>query len=154
MKKNFLLALMMVFAFISCEGPMGPPGPPGESAPGTNWSVETIVVEANEWKLVYDDDGLNPYYMCEKRYPALDNTVYVDGNVFVYLIQFPGEPNEVQTPLPFPIPLENDFGERWTETLSFDYMPESIAFYVRYNDFSVGPDFHPARQEFRVVMNW
>lgn len=149
MKKNFLLALMMVFAFISCEGPMGPPGESGE---GAHWSIETIAVEENEWKLFYDENGLNPYYMCEKRYPALDNTVYVDGNVFAYLIQFPGEPNEVQTPLSVTLPLENDYGERWFETLSFDYMPGSIAFYVRYNDFAV--DQRPARQEFRVVMNW
>lgn len=152
MKKNFLLALMMVFAFISCEGPMGPPGPPGESGDGAHWSIKTIAVEANQWKLYADEDGLNPYYMCEVNLTDLDNFIYTDGNVFAYLIQSPGQDNEVQTPLPVTIPLENEYGERWFETLSFDYMPGSIAFYVRYNDFAV--DQRPARQEFRVVMNW
>lgn len=161
MKKNFLLVLMTVFAFISCEGPMGPPGPmgpqgePGESGglgEGMNWKIETFVVEENQWKLYYDEDGLNPYYMCEKSYSALDNFIYTDGNVFVYLIQSPGESNEVQTPLPYTIPLENGEGNFWFETVTFDIMPGSIAFYVRYDDFAV--DIRPARQEFRVVMNW
>lgn len=149
MKKNFLLVLMMVFAFISCEGPMGPPGEPGE---GMKWKISTFVVEENQWKLYYDEDGLNPYYMCEKSYSDLGNLIYTDGNVFAYLIQSPGESNEVQTPLPYTLPLENEYGERWFETVSFDFMPGSIAFYVRYNDFAV--DLRPGRTEFRVVMNW
>lgn len=152
MKKNFLLLLMMIFAFVACEGPAGPPGPPGENGESTKWYIETFVVEANEWKLYADADGLNPYYMCEKKFSELDNFIYTDGTVFVYLIQNPGEDSEVQTPLPSSLPLENQAGERWTEHVSFDVMPGSIAFYIRYDDFAV--NIRPARQEFRVVMNW
>lgn len=152
MKKNFLLLLMMIFAFVACEGPAGPPGIPGEDGEGAHWYIQTFVVEANEWKLYADPDGLNPYYMCEKSFSELDNFIYTDGNVFGYLIQNPGADNEVQTPLPYYIPFENTEGALWQESVTFDFMPGSVAFYIRYSDFAV--DIRPARQEFRVVMNW
>jgi len=146
MKKNLLGLLVMLFAFVSCEGDQGPMGPPG---PGTYWKIVWVTVEANEWQLVDDGDG--PYFMCEKNVSELSNDIYEEGNTFCYLVIRPNQSNEVQTLLPYKIDLLEKPDYAWTETISWDFMPGSVAFYVQYNDFAV--DIRPARQVFRLVMN-
>jgi hypothetical protein len=138
----------------SCAGPVGPPGPAGE---GMNWEVRTYTVRQNDWKLVGRAGELNSYYIYEIMERSLTDFVYTDGNVFAYLIQNPGQKNEVQTPLPYIIPVgEWDKGEEflWTEIYSFDIMPGSIAFQLRYSDFETGVAPPPELCNFRVVMNW
>lgn len=140
---------MILLAFTACEGPAGPPGQDGS---GMYWFVDTYTIREKDWKMYSDPDGRNPYYMCEVPIKELTNDLYVDGNVFAYLIQNPGQNNEVQTPLPYTLPLENTEDARWSEIINFDFMPGSIAFYVTYSDFAV--NVPPGELQFRVVLNY
>ncbi|WP_102407441.1 hypothetical protein [Parabacteroides bouchesdurhonensis] len=149
MKKNLLLLFMMLLAFTACEGPAGPPG---QNGTGMTWFVKTYTIRENDWKLYSDPDGRNSFYKCEVRVNDLSNDIYLDGNVFAYWIQNPGRNDEVQTPLPYTIPLENTYDERWSEIINFDFMPGSITFYVTYSDFATS--VAPGEAQFRVVMNY
>jgi len=147
MKKNLLGLLVMLFAFVSCEGDQGPAGPPGA---GMGWEIEWITVYENDWKL--RDDGDGPYYMCVKDVKKLNEDIYEIGNVFCYLVIRYNQPDEVQTLLPYKLDLLNNYNEAWSETISWDFAPGSVAFYVQYDDFDMSNP--PRQQVFRVVMNW
>jgi hypothetical protein len=153
MKKYLFLASLLALACMSCEGPMGPPGESGE---GVNWKILTYTVRESDWRLVGGSGDLNSYYMYEFKENAVSNFIYTDGNVFGYLIQNPGQKDEVQTPLPFVIPRgeSDNYGSEFlfTEIYSFDFMPGSIAFYVNYSDFETG--IRPPTCDFRIVLNW
>lgn len=142
MKKLFFL-LVVTFAFIACEGPIGPQGPQGY---GTNWNVQKYVVSANHWQVRDDEGFINIFDVRD-----LTDYIYTDGKVTAYLVQYPGTKDEVQTPLPYTMHHQDNTGY-WTETYSFDYAPGSIAFYVTYSDFPQGT--RPGSATFRVVMNW
>jgi len=144
MKRILLALVVLVITFSSCEGPTGPAGE------GTNWFVDDFVVRANEWQPMDDGDGV--YFMCEKDISALTPFIYNNGNVFAYRYIRPGQSNEVQTPLPFTLHLLEGKDYTWTETTYFDFLPESIAFYVQYSDFAT--NIEPGEQHFRVVLNW
>jgi hypothetical protein len=150
MKKNLLLTGLLLVTMASCEGPMGPQGE------GMNWEVRNYVVRKSDWQLVGGQGSLNSYYMYEVNESLLSDFIYTDGNVFAYLIQNPGQNSEVQTPLPYVLPVGEWSGGQeflWTEIFSFDFMPGSIAFYVSYSDFATDVAL-PEECEFRVVMNW
>jgi len=63
---------------------------------------------------------------------------------------------EVQTPLPFTVPLgeEGNGGKDilWTETVSFDFSPGRVTFYVNYSDFVTR--VRPGTITFRVVLTY
>ncbi|MDR0844017.1 MAG: hypothetical protein LBN71_02260 [Tannerella sp.] len=156
MKKYLFLAGLFIAAFFSCEGPEGPPGPSEE----LNWKIITKTVRTNDWALVSDNGkgrpgDLNTYYMYElTNVRELTDFVYEEGLVFVYLVQSPGAKNEVLTPLPYVVPIgDEDSGDFWMETVTFDYLPGSVAFYVNYSDFETGI-MHPGELTFRIVMIW
>lgn len=145
MKKNLLALFVLAFVFLSCEGPEGPPG---ESM---NWHVADITVYSHEWEEEWDGD--TPYYVCIKDYP-IDNYIYDFGHVFAYYYIRYGEANEAQTLLPRYLEfLKFEPGQNvaWTESITYDYMPGSIAFYYQYSDFA---EVQPPTEHFRIVMNW
>ena len=92
--------------------------------------------------------------MCERSFPELSNDIYKYGATLGYYILNPGKDNEVQIPMNYDYPREQDpFNEdwyTWQEYYTFDFMPGSIAFYVHYSDFDI--DIRPERQEFRIVL--
>lgn len=152
MKRFLLLLFLTLTVFTACEGPSGPPGRDGQDGDSMYWFVKTYTIHEKDWKLYTDEDGLNPYYMCEVPIKELSDDIYYDGNVFAYLIMNFDQQNEVQTPLPYTHPAENVQGQEWSEIVHFDYMPGSIAFYVTYSDFAT--NVWPGDLHFRVVMNY
>ncbi|MDH6535599.1 hypothetical protein D0T51_06945 [Parabacteroides sp. 52] len=148
MKKNVLLLLMILLAFTACEGPQGPPGEPGI----LGLKIIDISIDAEDWVISKDNQGLNAYYMCEVNVPELSRTVYQDGLVHAYLVQNPGTSYEVETSLNCSFPNENQYGDLWTEYYSWDYMPGSVAFYVKYSDFNLVPG--PGDKLFKLVLLW
>ncbi len=165
--KKFLLLFIACIAFISCEGPMGPQGPigpqgpqgeageSGESGGGAYWKYYTYTVRSQDWELVSTNDGLNTYYMYEFRNTDITQEIYDEGFIVGYLVQSPGEENEVITPLPYVVhrgeTLENGDSALWTETYTYDYMPGSVAFYVQFSDFF---EQQPEDMTFRLVLHY
>ncbi|MDL2265411.1 hypothetical protein LJC57_02100 [Parabacteroides sp. OttesenSCG-928-G07] len=153
MKKKLIMLLTMAIAFVSCEGPEGPPGRDGI---GVNKFVEVVTVEAHQWEYVDDPEG--GYYICEKRFPEISGDIYLKGEIKCYYIIRPGQSNEAQTPLPYVLHFIDGSDYRWTETIEYDFMPNtstadgSIAFYVQYDDFAI--NVPPGRMQFRVVITW
>lgn len=146
MKKRFFLFLAAMLVFVGCSD--------DNNETAMYWKIINVTVDYRDWKPYADTDGLNPYYMCEKAVPEIDRELYRNGNVFAYLVQNPGQSYEVQTPLNCSIPREDFVGNEWftwTEHYSFDFMPGSVAFYVRYSDFA---DAQPPTQVFRIVLNY
>ena len=115
-----------------------------------NWEVYTITINAKDWQLVGDVNGDNSFYRCivDDRY--LDQNIFDNGSVMVYLIQYDGN-TPVQTPLPY-IMHYADGDNLWTETFSYDYILGSLAFYVTYSDFFT--ENKPGTCQFKVVMHW
>ncbi len=147
--KKLVLFLFTLCFFISCEGPMGPEGPAGI---GTNRKVINVIINQNDWE-PYEDQGsgLNVFYRAVVNVAELTNFVYTDGNVSAYMYYIdPVSGDEVQTPLFYGIPIEST-DDLWTEYYSFDFMPGSVAFYLRYNDLAA---IAPAAREFRIVLTW
>ncbi|RRD58188.1 hypothetical protein [Tannerella forsythia] len=152
MKKIGLLICVLAMALTSCEGPMGPPGRDGEAL---NWKIVYYTVKAEDWKLLGKQDAIGSHFMYEFKENALTKTIYKDGKIVGYLIQDEGKSSEVQTPLPYTIPLgkeANGKTELWSEIYTFDFMPGSIAFHLFYSDFYTGNP--PPTCTFRIVMNW
>lgn len=159
MKKQLLLIISLVFAFIACDGPTGPPGRDGldgKDGDGVKWHIETFKINKSDWVLEKFDDGYS-YWWCEKPYKDLTNDVYVNGVVIGYIILNPGNiQTEVLAPLEYTIyDLQDIEGEvhQWAETYSFDYMPGSVAFYLRTSDFFEPTEVNDLpEREFRVVL--
>lgn len=116
------------------------------------WKVIPVSVPADDWVLYTDKEtGLNAFYMVDIDVPELTQELYDGGNVNAYMYYTdPVTGKEVQTSLFYGIPLENN-SEIWTEYYSFDFMPGSVAFYLRYNDLAAIP---PASSKFRIVLTY
>jgi hypothetical protein len=154
--KKLVLGLVAMLTLLSCEGPVGPPGPPGDSGAETQWKHIYYTVNKDSWHLVGGKDELNSYYeYVFKNEPAITNFIYEQGIVLGYLVVNPGAKDEVLRPLPdsFPYGEDTNQGENlWTEIITYDYMPGSIAFYVRYSDFYTATP--PPTLKFRISMLW
>jgi hypothetical protein len=157
--KKLVLVLGAVLALLSCEGPVGPPGPPGEPGdPGaeTKWKHIYYTVKQSDWNLIGGVDELNSYYeYIFENEPSITDFIYEEGIVLGYLVVNPGAKDEVLRPLPdsFPYGEDSNQGESlWTEIITYDYMPGSVAFYVRYNDFYTATP--PPTLKFRISMLW
>jgi hypothetical protein len=144
--KKILLLLMVAIAVISCEGPMGPQGPMGPTGPGTDWNIQDFEVKTGDW--VYKSDGgLNGYYSYSFSYPKLDNFIYNNGIVLVYL----ESDGTYQQMLPVVFHQENGIDPPWTTTTDFDYEIGKITFYVTNSDFY---NQRPETMLFRTVLMW
>ena len=117
--------------------------------------VTTYTVRTIDWQLINGADNLNSYYQAEVLIPELSEYVYEKGNVHCYMFQDIGGV-EVQTMLPYSIPIgvSDRVGEEvWTETISCDFTPGSIMFYVNHSDFYTGRG-RPSTLTFKVVLSW
>ena len=139
MKKTFLLFMIALFV-VSCEGPEGPQGY------GTNWKIIDLTIKSSDWTENIDKDGLNRYYSCNFNIPEIDATVYNDGTVNSYIIT--GASQQV---LPSVLHLENLAGERWTQTIDYDFSEGSLNVYLTNSDFA---DYPPGDMKIRVVLMW
>ncbi|MDR1555684.1 MAG: hypothetical protein LBS88_01465 [Tannerellaceae bacterium] len=146
--KKLLPAMLAVVCLLSCEGPMGPPGEP---AVQTQWKAVYYTVKSQDWRLEGGKDNPNSYYQYVFDEPALSDFIYQEGVVIAYVVASPGTDKEVLRPLPdtWPIAEGPDY---WTEHITFDYMPGSVAFYVAYNDFATS--VRPPSMTFKLMMIW
>ena len=150
MKKLFFLLSVVLFTFASCEGP---PGRDGLDGAETYWFVQTYTIQSNQWQLMNGEDQLNSFFQAKISIPELDRELCARGNIQCYMFR---NNTEVQTPLPFTIPYgdKGTGGEEllWTETVSFDFYPGTITFYVNYSDFYTSN--RPETVKFRVVLTY
>lgn len=155
MKK--LLFLFTVVFFVACEGPEGPMGPqgrPGEAGVpgyGSSWFTKSFTINSDEWKLVGKPGELHSYYIADKAFTELTESVYRDGTVVAYLETEKG----IKNGLPYVLHTGDKDAEGkslWTQTYSFDFYPGGIGFYVAYSDFST--EFRPQTETFHVVLMW
>ncbi len=149
--------LILLVAFVSCEGPMdpeGPMGPQGPSGSGSNvvegWRNVTMTVKSNDWKLIDNADG-NSIYMYEFEWSELTKNVFENGIVLGHLYTKVGDV-ETLTPLPYVFHRKDKDGNTWTETYTYDYNPGWVAFYATYSDFFV--DEKPQEMTFRISILW
>ena len=150
--RQYFAYILLFFALLSCEGPMGPEGPAGA---GMNWDVKEYTVQSSQWVLNGAvENQPNSFYFYEIIDPDLSEFIAEEGNVFVYLFTSQTSTGSwVQTPLPYILHKSNDDGtERWTETYDYDFTTGSIVIYVTYNDFFT--ETRPPSCTFRVVKNW
>ena len=155
MKKIGLLICVLAMALTSCEGPMGPPGPPGASGEKLNWEILYYTVHADDWKLVGNKDGLNSHYIFDFKESKLTKFIYEKGLVKGFRILKLDNGDNVQTPLPYVVPIGEMNGNNeklWSEYYTYDFMPGSIAFYAYYTDFYTANK--PPTCTFRIIMNW
>ncbi len=155
MKKILIFMCVLTMALTSCEGPMGPAGPAGPPGEKLNWKILNYTVHADDWQLVGNKDGLNSHYIFEFKESELTDFIYKEGVVRGYRILPLDKGGNVQTPLPYVVPMGEQDGSNeklWSEYYTFDFMPGSIAFYAYYTDFYTANK--PPTCTFRIVMNW
>ncbi|GHU08879.1 hypothetical protein FACS189431_5950 [Alphaproteobacteria bacterium] len=153
--KKLVLVLVATLTFLSCEGPVGPPGPAGDPSVETQWKHIFFTVKQSDWALVGGADQLNSYYEYIFDEPAITDFIYKEGIVLGYLVVNSGTKDEALRPLPDSSPYGQDTNQGeslWTEIINYDYMPGSIAFYVRYNDFYTATP--PPTLRFKISMLW
>jgi len=78
--------------------------------------------------------------------PEISTYKYNKGAVIAYL----DKDNVLQT-LPTVRHYENGAGDRWTETVDYEYSPGSITFFVTNSDFA---KIRPAQMYFKVILLW
>ncbi|MDR2118032.1 MAG: hypothetical protein LBP25_00645 [Tannerellaceae bacterium] len=149
--KKMLFALPALIALLSCEGPMGPMGPPGETGVETQWKSIYYTVKENDWRLKGGQGAPNSYYQFEFEEPELSEFIYKEGVVMGYTVENSGTLEEVLRPLPDTWPIA-DGPDVWSESVTFDYMPGSVAFYVGYSDFAT--NILPRTMKFKLMMIW
>ncbi len=143
--KKILFLLLTVCSLVACD----------KNYYETGYSqsqIVTFTIYAEDWQLVGDPNEINSYYTYIFNTREITSDIYYNGSVTGYLVQDEGTNNEVQTPLPYVLHLGDDVNPFWTETYTFDFMPGSIAFYVRYSDFAT--QVVPPTCTFRMVLRW
>ncbi|MCD7935278.1 MAG: hypothetical protein LUG98_00290 [Tannerellaceae bacterium] len=153
MKKSVFL-LFILGILCACEGPQGPAGRDGVSP---DWEIVNFTVEEEDWEYVDDPDGTNPHYVFDFDFDELTKTVYEKGNIDIYMYANPANRQAGYYPVTdsFPIERSNDLWS-WTEFYSALCYPGGITFTARCSDFDMveSGEWAPARQTFRVVLNW
>jgi hypothetical protein len=143
--KKLLFALISVTCFLSCEGPMGPPGEQ------TQWHDAYYTVRTDDWKLVGRPDEIGSFYQYSFIEPALTEFIYEKGVVMGYVVANPGIRDEVLRPLPDTWPIGEGY-DAWLESITFDYRPGLVTFYVGYSDFATS--VRPPDMTFKLMMIW
>ncbi|WP_455587149.1 hypothetical protein [Bacteroides sp.] len=148
--KKILFFLLLAVVFGACDNDTDSNwnGRPGWNDDTQNWDTYTITVD--KWERIGGANTDNSYFRCIVEDKYLDQNIFENGSVMVYLIQYDGQ-TPVKTPLPYVMHYA-DGDNLWTETYSYDYSVGSFAFYVTSSDFYT-EDF-PAPCQFRVVMHW
>jgi hypothetical protein len=143
--KKLLFALLPAVCFLSCDGTAEPPE--GQ----TQWKYIYYTVERQDWELVGVSGAPNSFYEYSFRAPEITDFIYKEGVVMGYVVDNPGAANEVLRPLPDTWPV-GDGPHAWTESVTFNYMPGHVTFYVAYSDFAT--NVRPAGMTFKLMMIW
>ena len=150
MIKRIVCFFLILFSVTACDIE-----PYQDDNDGDNWKVLNFTVKEKDWKLRGHSNALNSYYKFEfNDVRELTDFIANEGVVTGYLYQDNGS-GEVQTPLPFTIPIGEVVGNEevlWTQTTTFDYQAGSVVFYVNYSDFIT--ELRPGAMDFRVVLHW
>ncbi|MDR1356748.1 MAG: hypothetical protein LBJ58_03655 [Tannerellaceae bacterium] len=146
--KKLLTALFVTSVLFSCEGPEGPPGEPGME---TQWKYVYYTVNQQDWEPVGNYNELGSFYRYGFDEPNLTDFIYTEGVVMGYAVINPGTREEILRPLPDTWPMAEDTNT-WTESVTFDYMPGYVTFYVGYSDFATG--IRPPTMTFKLMMIW
>ena len=138
-----LFAVCSVTACIAPQGPQGPAGPPG--TPGADGYVYFDVQYYNitRWNLAANGE----YFFAEVSNAAITNKVFLYGAVVGYLVIDYDKSSELHIPLPHEM-----FFNGYSETVSFDIMPGSIAFYYKPSNFDT--NYTPPPLCFKIVAMW
>lgn len=148
--KKLLLVVMVAILGFGC----GEDTYVYETYEGYNMFSDVYVIKPKDWSLDGTEGGKDSFFYCEVNERRLTNDAYKKGIVVVYMVQSPGEDNEVQTPLAFGRPKGEGYGgDNWVEFYSYDYRPGSIAFYLEYSDFATF-EWPKDELQFRVVVMW
>ena len=150
--RKILFILLAVAGFLSCEGPVGPMGPPGDTGAETRWKHIYYTVREQEWVLMGGENAPNSYYQYVFEVPELSEFIYKEGIVTGYLVANPGTDKEVLRPLPDTWAIADRENNFWSESITMDYMPGSVAFYIGYSDFATS--VRPATMTFKLTMIW
>jgi hypothetical protein len=153
--KKLLLIVVLASLFTACEGPEGPMGPMGPAGQDgrstTNWYSTSITVNADEWILKGEPDGLNSYFCAYKKVSRLTDYIYRNGSVIAYIQTDEG----VKNGMPFVLHQGEVIDDKellWTQTYDFDFTTGEIGFYVTYSDFST--NIRPGTETFHIVLFW
>ena len=144
MKKIFarlLLAISLVAATCSCQGPMGPMGPQDE---GMNWEVLNVDVPAGSWRK--SDDG--SFFFANVKVPQLTKMVCEEGMVQCYIKYSDGQ----QALLPT-VRYESDGKDLWQRLIDYEFSVGNLDLYYTTNDFAYDPS-EPGHLTFRLVLQW
>lgn len=147
----FLLLLAVVLGACESDTDSNWNNRPGGNNDAQNWDSYVITVKDTDWKRVGGENANNSFFRCVVEDEYLDQYIFDEGSVMVYLIQYDGDV-PVQTPLPYVIHKADEDNNLWTETFSYDYSVGSFAFYVTYSDFFT--ENSPGECQFKVVMHW
>lgn len=99
----FITILSAIFFVVSCEGPQGEEGPQGKDG---NANVNSLIFDAqpNNWK--GDTNG----YRVTMDIPEIDEKIYTDGTVLIYMLTNEQLPNKSFNKLPYTF-IDNNFIE-------------------------------------------
>ena len=108
-------------------------------------SVVNLTVGEHDWTINSDPNLDIPlYYSCTFPMPEIDNIVFEQGLVQVYIV-FSG----VQQVLPYVQHKKTAVGTEWTQTIDYRYAAGDLTIFVTNSDFLVDP---PQAMDFRVVI--
>ncbi|MDR1344183.1 MAG: hypothetical protein LBJ39_02405 [Tannerellaceae bacterium] len=136
--KKLPVALMIILGCLSCDGPSDTTNEPG---------METRIYTVKQWGL---SSGTS-FYQCSFSEPALTEFVYNNAIVAAYWVINPDTRNETLQPIPDTWPAAEG-PDRWLESVTFDYSPGRVTFYVGYSDFAT--NVAPPEMTFKLMMIW
>lgn len=173
MKKVLFLLSIVLLGFSSCiEGPQGPAGRDGrdgrngtdgrdgtngrDGLDGLNGDFNRLIfdyeIRNSNWEHIWEYNPNMQCYSCRIEVPELTQTVYNDGIILSYVEVLDGNA-WVQQSLPRVFSRQNENGDKWIETIDFDYSTGDIIFYFTTSDFFY-EDFQPGTFYFRVIFLW
>lgn len=140
MKNAIILLLCSIVLFSSCDGNYSYPEDLNTK------QVYNLKVNASDWVLATDNNGLNPYYKCSFKIKDITEYIFTNGAILAYI-----DYGDFQQAMPYIRHYENAAGEKWTKTIDFDYSNSDINIYMTNSDFKYES---PETMYFRVVFIW
>jgi len=129
--KKVLLSIFLLVLLGSCTKEYYYyPDTPSTDGVVNGWKIIQLSVRTSDWRSSVDDDGLNLYYYADFSIPEITNNIYLNGLVQCYR-DYGGR----QTLLPSVLHIEDTDGDRWTQTVDYEYYPGGISIYVTCSDF-------------------
>lgn len=117
----------------------------------TAWDIQDYTVEASQWSW----KPAKGRWEAEKQLKYIDKFIYESGAVIGYVFLGVQNENEVQTQLPYLKTYHLDNGEKFTETVGYEYsyLTNKVTFYIEPSD-GIKDEDARVRYQFRIVMIW